>query len=84
MSSNGGGIVVVGPGTHAGADNTINGPVAGRAGAWNRIVAQADGSVAITAPVAIPIGDHYLQFEGLAWNGSNEKFVNVVGKGAPR
>jgi len=76
MSSNGGDTVVVGPGTYAGADNTIDGLVAGRAGAWNRVVAQADGSVTITAPLAIPLGDHYLQFEGLAWTGPNEKFVN--------
>ncbi|HEU4662824.1 MAG TPA: hypothetical protein VFS55_02205, partial [Dokdonella sp.] len=48
MSPAGGDTLVILPGIYAGSGNAIDGLVPGQAGAWNRVVAQVDGSVTIT------------------------------------
>ena len=76
MSSLGGDTLLIAPGTYAGSSNAIDGLVAGKAGAWNVIKAQTDGSVTITAALDLPLGDHYLQFEGLTWDYADQKTVH--------
>lgn len=75
MSTLGGDTVVVAAGTYAGANNAIDGLVRGQPGAWNTVKAATDGSVVITAPLDIPLGDHYLQFEGLKWDYADQKSI---------
>ncbi|MBL8298716.1 MAG: hypothetical protein JNN30_10260 [Rhodanobacteraceae bacterium] len=75
MSPLGGDTVIVRPGTYAGDGNRIDGLVAGRSSAWNTVKAEIDASVRITALLEIPLGDHYLQFEGLDWTGATQKSV---------
>ncbi|MFZ2650123.1 MAG: hypothetical protein WA210_08445, partial [Burkholderiaceae bacterium] len=76
MSSSGGDTLIVKAGTYSNPLDAIGKLVSGKAGAWNIIRAEVDGTVTITAPLNIPLGDHYLQFEGLKWEGPTEKGIN--------
>ncbi len=83
MSRSGGDTLIVRAGTYAGEGNALRRVPPGTAGAWNAIKAEVDGTVTITAPLHIPLGDHYLQLEGLKWEGPFAKgitgrFVKVL------
>lgn len=71
----GGGTVVIRAGTYAGAPNALTVLKAGTASAWNVIKAEVDGTVTITASLALPQGTHYTQFEGLKWSGTEQKGI---------
>ncbi|MEO8671455.1 MAG: hypothetical protein ABI411_09090 [Tahibacter sp.] len=75
MSALGGDTVLIAAGTYTGGNNAIDGLVPGTANAWNTVKAQVDGSVTITAPLSLPLGDHYLRFEGLKWDYADQKSV---------
>ena len=78
MSSAGGDTLIIKAGVYSNAKDAIGALTAGKAGAWNVIKAEVDGAVTISAGLEVPLGDHYLQFEGLKWNGHIEK--SVVGR----
>ncbi len=75
LSASGGDTLLIAPGTYAGTNNAIDGDGAGTLAAWNTVKAIADGSVTISASLALPAGDHYLRFEGLRWNSPEGKSV---------
>ena len=76
MSSAGGSTLIVRAGTYGNAKDSIGSLTPGKAGAWNVIKAEVDGTVTITASMNIPLGDHYLQFEGLRWESQDQKTIN--------
>lgn len=76
MSATGGDTVVIRPGTYGNSADAITGAVPGTAVAWNVIKAEIDGSVRITAPFSLPLGDHYLRFEGLVWDSPTQKSIS--------
>ncbi len=76
MSTSGGDTLIVKAGTYNNGKDAIGSLVPGKAGAWNVIKAQVDGTVTITASLSLPLGDHYLQFEGLKWEGPTGKGIS--------
>lgn len=76
LSVTGGDTLIIKAGTYNHAKDLITSQGAGKPGAWNVIKAEVDGSVVITAGLALPLGDHYVQLEGLRWEGPSEKSIN--------
>ena len=75
MSRSGGDTLVLRAGTYPGERNAVHQLPRGSLDAWNVIKAEVDGTVIITAPLDLRLGDHHLQFEGLRWEGSIEKGI---------
>lgn len=75
MSSSGGDVLIIQPGTYGGSGNSVSSPKSGTANAWNVIKAATDGTVTITTGLNIGTGNHYVQFEGLKFQDSNVKTI---------
>ena len=76
LSSNGGDTLIVRPGVYANVLDAVGDGKAGKPGAWNIVRAEIDGTATLSAGLSLGLSDHYLQFEGLKWDGNNEKHVN--------
>jgi hypothetical protein len=91
MSSSGGDVLTIQPGTYSGSGNSLSSPKNGTAGAWNVIKAATDGTVTITTGLDIGTGNHYVQFEGLKFSdsgiktilGGYTKFMRTAFRGGP-
>lgn len=75
MSTNGGDSLIIAPGTYTGSNNALNAFNNGKAGAYNIIKAQTDGTVTVSAPFAV--NGNYIQIEGLKISNNSEK--NITG-----
>jgi hypothetical protein len=78
MSSAGGDTLIVRAGTYGNAKDAVGNLVSGKAGAWNVIKAEIDGTVTITAGLNLTLIDHFLQFEGIRWDSTSQK--NITGR----
>ncbi len=75
MSSSGGDVLTIMPGTYSNTKDSVNSPKAGTASAWNVIKAATDGTVLITTGLHLGNGNRYVQFEGLKFVDSNQKQI---------
>lgn len=91
MSSSGGDVLIIQPGTYSGSGNSLSSPKSGTANAWNVIKAATDGTVTITTGLNLGTGAHYVQYEGLKFAdsgvktilGSYTKFLRTAFRGGP-
>jgi hypothetical protein len=91
MSSSGGDVLVIQPGTYSGSGNSVSSPKSGTSTAWNIIKAGTDGTVLITTGLDLRGGNHYVQFEGLKFAdsgvktilGGYTKFLRTAFRGGP-
>ncbi|MCB1051446.1 MAG: hypothetical protein KDC71_12685 [Acidobacteria bacterium] len=75
MSPNGGDTLIVLPGIYSNALDEIDSMVNGQTDAYNRVIAQQDGTVVITTPFLLPVSTQWVQFEGLRWESAFQKGV---------
>lgn len=77
LSAAGGDTLVIRPGTYGDARDAIGDTGAGKAGAWNVVKAETDGTVVITAGLGLSHRvDHYLQLEGLRFESPTVKSIS--------
>lgn len=91
LSTAGGDVLVVSPGTYSNAKDAIASVPSGKLGAYNVVRAAVDGTVTIKQSFYLGTGDHFVQFEGLKWDfadtkavlGRYVKFLRCAFKGGP-
>ena len=75
LSAAGGDTLIVKAGTYGDAKDVLRNEGSGKAGSWNVIRAEVDGTATITVPLALGLADHYLRLEGLKWDGPHSRYV---------